>query len=69
VGGLLVKLFGDHSSILAEVMHEFGKTGRFDYRAAPGILLAAHISLMAGASLGLEAPLAATLRASGEAAD
>ena len=35
--GLLVKLFGDHSGIFAEVMVEFGKTGRFDYRNAPGI--------------------------------
>jgi H+/Cl- antiporter ClcA len=30
--GLLVKFFGDHSGIFAEVMREFGKTGRFDYR-------------------------------------
>lgn len=28
--GLLVKLFGDHSGIFAEVMSEFGKSGRFD---------------------------------------
>ena len=34
--GLLVKLFGDHNGIFAEVMLEFGKTGRFDYRNAPG---------------------------------
>jgi H+/Cl- antiporter ClcA len=33
--GLLVKLFGDHSGIFAEVMREFGRTGRFDYRNAP----------------------------------
>ena len=39
--GLLVKLFGDHTGIFAEVMLEFGKTGRFDYRNAPGIVLTA----------------------------
>jgi H+/Cl- antiporter ClcA len=56
--GLLVKLFGDHSGIFAEVMLEFGKTGRFDYRNAPGIVITAFISLISGASLGPEAPLA-----------
>ena len=56
--GLLVKLFGDHSGIFAEVMLEFGKTGRFDYRNAPGIVLTAFVALIAGASLGPEAPLA-----------
>ena len=56
--GLLVKLFGDHSGIFAEVMLEFGKTGRFDYRNAPGIVVTAFISLISGASLGPEAPLA-----------
>jgi H+/Cl- antiporter ClcA len=56
--GLLVKLFGDHSGIFAEVMLEFGKTGRFDYRNAPGIVLTAFVSLIAGGSLGPEAPLA-----------
>lgn len=56
--GLLVKLFGDHSGIFAEVMQEFGKTGRFDYRNAPGIVITAFVSLIAGASLGPEAPLA-----------
>jgi H+/Cl- antiporter ClcA len=56
--GLLVKLFGDHTGIFAEVMLEFGKTGRFDYRNAPGIVLTAFVSLIAGASLGPEAPLA-----------
>ena len=34
--GLLVKLFGDHNAIFAELMQEFGKTGRFNYRHAPG---------------------------------
>jgi H+/Cl- antiporter ClcA len=58
VVGLLVKLFGDHSGIFAEVMLEFGKTGRFDYRNAPGIVITAFISLISGASLGPEAPLA-----------
>jgi H+/Cl- antiporter ClcA len=56
--GLLVKLFGDHTGIFAEVMLEFGKTGRFDYRNAPGIVLTAFVSLLAGGSLGPEAPLA-----------
>ena len=58
VVGLLVKYFGDHSGIFAEVMNEFGKTGRFDYRNAPGIVITAFVSLIAGASLGPEAPLA-----------
>jgi H+/Cl- antiporter ClcA len=56
--GLLVKLFGDHSGIFAEVMREFGRTGRFDYRNAPGIVITAFVSLISGASLGPEAPLA-----------
>jgi H+/Cl- antiporter ClcA len=56
--GLLVKFFGDHSGIFAEVMQEFGKTGRFDYRNAPGIVVTAFVSLISGASLGPEAPLA-----------
>ena len=56
--GLLVKFFGDHSGIFAEVMQEFGKTGRFDYRNAPGIVITAFVSLLSGASLGPEAPLA-----------
>jgi H+/Cl- antiporter ClcA len=58
VVGLLVKLFGDHSGIFAEVMLEFGKTGRFDYRNAPGIVITALVSLVSGGSLGPEAPLA-----------
>ena len=58
VVGLLVKLFGDHSGIFAEIMLEFGKTGRFDYRNAPGIVITAIVSLVAGGSLGPEAPLA-----------
>jgi H+/Cl- antiporter ClcA len=56
--GLLVKVFGDHSGIFSEVMREFGKTGRFDYRNAPGIVATAFVSLISGASLGPEAPLA-----------
>jgi H+/Cl- antiporter ClcA len=56
--GLLVKLFGDHNAIFSELMQEFGKTGRFDYRHAPGIVITAFISLIAGGSLGPEAPLA-----------
>jgi len=56
--GLLVKTFGDHNAIFADLMLEFGKTGRFDYRNAPGIVITAFVSLVAGASLGPEAPLA-----------
>ncbi|HSN78343.1 MAG TPA: chloride channel protein [Anaerolineae bacterium] len=56
--GLLVKLFGDHNGIFAELMLEFGRTGRFDYRNAPGIVITGFVSLVAGASLGPEAPLA-----------
>src|SRR5512139_3859724 len=29
--GLLVKIFGDHNAIFAELMQEFGRTGRFNY--------------------------------------
>jgi H+/Cl- antiporter ClcA len=56
--GLLVRLFGDHNAIFAEIMLEFGKTGRFNYRNAPGIVITAFVSLISGASLGPEAPLA-----------
>jgi H+/Cl- antiporter ClcA len=56
--GVLVKVFGDHSGIFAEMMQEFGKTGRFNYRHAPGIVITALVSLVAGGSLGPEAPLA-----------
>ena len=56
--GLLVKLFGDHNAIFADLMLEFGKTGRFEYHHAPGIVITAFVSLIAGASLGPEAPLA-----------
>ena len=53
-----MKLFGDHNAIFAELMREFGKTGRFNYRHAPGIVITAFVSLISGASLGPEAPLA-----------
>jgi chloride channel protein, CIC family len=56
--GLLVKLFGDHNAIFADLMREFGRTGRFNYRHAPGIVTTAFVSLISGASLGPEAPLA-----------
>jgi H+/Cl- antiporter ClcA len=56
--GLLVKAFGDHNAIFAELIQEFGKTGRFDYRHAPGIVITSIVSLVCGASLGPEAPLA-----------
>jgi H+/Cl- antiporter ClcA len=53
-----VSFFGDHNAIFAELMQEFGRTGRFNYRHAPGILVTALISLVSGAALGPEAPLA-----------
>ncbi len=56
--GVLVKTFGDHSGIFAEMMAEFGKTGRFNYHHAPGIVITALVSLIAGGSLGPEAPMA-----------
>lgn len=56
--GIAVKVFGDHSGIFAELMAEFGRTGRFDYRHAPGIVVTALISLVSGGSLGPEAPMA-----------
>lgn len=56
--GIMVKVFGDHSGIFAELMQEFGRTGRFDYRHAPGIVVTAFFSLIAGGSLGPEAPMA-----------
>ncbi len=56
--GVLVKLFGDHSGIFAELMQEFGRSGRFNYRHAPGIVLTALPSLIFGGSLGPEAPMA-----------
>ncbi len=56
--GVLVKVFGDHSGIFAEMMAEFGKTGRFNYRHAPGMVITALVSLIAGGSLGPETPMA-----------
>jgi H+/Cl- antiporter ClcA len=56
--GLLVKFFGDHNAIFSELMRDFGQTGRFDYRHAPGILATSFVSLIAGAALGPEAALA-----------
>jgi chloride channel protein, CIC family len=56
--GLLVRVFGDHNGIFADLLKDFGKTGRFDYRNAPGIVLTALVSLISGGSLGPEAPLA-----------
>lgn len=56
--GVLVKVFGDPSGIFAELMAEFGRSGRFDYRQAPGVVITAFVSLGAGGSLGPEAPMA-----------
>jgi H+/Cl- antiporter ClcA len=58
--GLVLHIMGDHSAIFAELMAEFAKTGRIDYRQAISIVLAAFPSLIFGGSLGPEAPLAAT---------
>ena len=55
--GLLVRLFGDQPALFAELMAEFGKTGRIEYRHVPGILLNALVSLISGGALGPEAPL------------
>jgi hypothetical protein len=43
--GVLVKVFGDYSGIFAELMLEFGKTSRFNYRHTPGIVIAVLVSL------------------------
>ncbi|MCG3142393.1 MAG: putative ion-transport protein YfeO [Anaerolineae bacterium] len=56
--GALVRIFGDYNGIFADVVKEFGVTGRFDYRNAPGIVLTALVSLVSSGSLGPEAPLA-----------
>ena len=56
--GLLVKVFGDHNAIFSELMQEFGKSGRFDFRHAPGIVVTSFVSLISGAALGPEAALA-----------
>jgi H+/Cl- antiporter ClcA len=56
--GVLVKIFGDHTGIFAEIIANFGRTGRFSYREAPGMVATAFVSLVAGGSLGPEAPLA-----------
>jgi H+/Cl- antiporter ClcA len=56
--GLLVNYFEDHNAIFSELMREFGRTGRFDYHHAPGIVVTAFVSLISGAALGPEAPLA-----------
>jgi H+/Cl- antiporter ClcA len=58
VVGVLVKVFGDHTGVFAELMANFGRTGRFSYREAPGMVITALVSLVAGGSLGPEAPLA-----------
>ncbi len=58
VVGILVKIFGDHSGIFAELMQNFGRTGRFNYRQAPGMVITAFVSLTMGGSLGPEAPMA-----------
>src|SRR3989337_273241 len=34
--GLLVRALGDHTGIFAELMQEFGRTGRFDCKGGPG---------------------------------
>jgi H+/Cl- antiporter ClcA len=56
--GILVRIFGDHTGVFAEIMVQFGRTGRFKYRQAPGMVITSLVSLIAGGSLGPEAPLA-----------
>ena len=56
--GILVRIFGDHEAIFFRLLQEFGKTGRFNYRNVPGILITALVSLVSGGALGPEAPLA-----------
>ncbi len=56
--GVLVRVFGDSSGVFAELMAEFGRSGRFNYRQAPGVVITAFVSLGAGGSLGPEAPMA-----------
>src|SRR6516225_12481375 len=56
--GMLVRIFGDYSGVFAEMMTGFGRTGRFNYRHAAGMVITALASLIAGGSLGPEAPLA-----------
>lgn len=63
--GILVRIFGDHSGIFAEMIAEFGVTGRFNYRHAPGIVLTGLVSLISGGSLGPEAPMADACGATG----
>ena len=56
--GLIARFLGDPPAIFAELMAEFGHTGRFNYRTSPIVVLAALPSLIGGGSLGPEAPLA-----------
>jgi H+/Cl- antiporter ClcA len=56
--GILVWIFGDHTGVFAELTAEFGRTGRFRYRRAPGMVITSFVSLLAGGSLGPEAALA-----------
>lgn len=56
--GVLVKFFGDQSGIFAEMMQEFGRTGRFNYHHTTGIIITGFVSLISGGSLGPEAPMA-----------
>jgi H+/Cl- antiporter ClcA len=55
--GLLVRFFGEKPAILAELMAEFGKTGRIEYKDVPGVVLTAFVSLVSGGALGPEAAL------------
>lgn len=61
VGGVLVglcqKYFGEYPRLMPEVMREFKKNKRVDYKMIPKALLTALIVLFSGASLGPEAAL------------
>ena len=55
--GLLVRIFGEKPALFSELMAEFGKTGRIEYRDVPGVLITAFVSLVSGGALGPEAAL------------
>jgi H+/Cl- antiporter ClcA len=43
--------------LFAELMAQFARTGRIEYRHAPAVLMMAFVSLVSGGALGPEAPL------------
>lgn len=55
--GVLVRIFGDQPALFAELLAEFAKSGRIEYRHIPGVVITAFVSLVSGGALGPEAPL------------